>query len=238
MFYYSNSKLVAGNIESENQLVLKQPTLRDGEGGLYRLPLKLALWLLSDSNGDVTLNVPVRGDLNDPEIDVWKLIWGTLKNKITDTAENPANSLAPLVGADPKDLQAIEFAYADSLPSENHRQQMDWLLELEKVKEGVSIKLEYFVDEDLQKKDLAGSDNSASADSTATTSSTEENTEYLSRLYSEARFRNIRKYLDSVSPDSRIDVKDWDSIAPQNTGALPTFKINFDLQSETDSISN
>ena len=238
MFYYSNSKLVTGNIESENQLVLKQPALRDGEGGLYRLPLKLALWLLSDSNGDVTLNVPVRGDLNDPEIDVWKLIWGTLRNKITDTAENPANSLAPLVGADPKDLQTIEFAYTDSLPSENHRQQMDWLLEIENVKEGVEIELEYFVDSELQRNDLSKLGNEESADSTAITVSAEVDAEKLSREYSEARFRNIRKYLDSISPDSGIRIKDWDSIAPQNTGALPTFKINFDLQSESDSIPN
>ena len=236
MFYYSNSKLVAGNIESENQLVLKQPTLRDGEGGLYRLPLKLALWLLSDSNGDVTLNVPVRGDLNDPEIDVWQLIWGTFKKKITDTADNPVNSLAPLVGADPKDLQAIEFAYTDSLPSEDHRQQMDWLLELEKVKEGLSIDLEYFVDGDLQKEALSGVGEEESTDSTDTAASVEGASEELSRRYSEARYRNIRKYLDSVSSDTQIQLKDWDTIAPQNTGALPTFKINFDLQRDTDSI--
>ena len=233
MFYYSNSKLVNGQIESENQLILKQPTLRDGEGGLYRLPLKLALWLLSDSNGDVTLNVPVRGDLNDPEIDVWKLVWSTLKKKITDTAENPVNSLAPLVGADPKELQAIEFAYTDTLPSENNRQQMDWLLELEKKKQGLSIELEYLVDQELQRQALADPATEQVTDSLAPTG-----VEDLSVKFDDARFRNIRKYLDSVSGDNLIRIKDRDSIAPQNTGSLPAFKINFTLQSETDSIPN
>ncbi len=233
MFYYSNSKLVNGQIESENQLILKQPSLRDGEGGLYRLPLKLALWLLSDANGDVTLNVPVRGDLNDPEIDVWKLIWSTLRKKVTDTAENPVNSLAPLVGADPKELQAIEFAYTDSLPSENNRQQMDWLLELEKKKEGLSIELEYLVDKELQRQALAETPTEQVTDSLAPTG-----LEDLSIKFDDARFRNIRKYLDSVSGDNLIRFKDRDSIAPKNTGSLPVFKINFSLQSETDSIPN
>ncbi|MGB5244580.1 MAG: DUF748 domain-containing protein [Lutimonas sp.] len=237
MYYYSNSKLTDGNLESENQLILKQPTLRDGEGGLYRLPLKLALWLLSDSNGDVTLNVPVRGDLNDPEIDVWKLIWVTLKKKVTDTADNPVQSLAPLVDADPNDLRAIEFEYTDSLPSEHNRQQMDWLLKLEKKKAGLSIDLEYFVDDELQRQALAEISEKKS-DTTETTESSEQSaSEELSRLYSEARFRNIRKYLDSLSSDTRIHLKDRDSIAPQNTGALPNFKIKFAL-SKTDSLSN
>ncbi|MGB5392823.1 MAG: DUF748 domain-containing protein, partial [Lutimonas sp.] len=229
MYYYSNSKLTDGNLESENQLILKQPTLRDGEGGLYRLPLKLALWLLSDSNGDVTLNVPVRGDLNDPEIDVWKLIWVTLKKKVTDTADNPVQSLAPLVNADPNDLRAIEFEYTDSLPSEHNRQQMDWLLKLEKKKAGLSIDLEYFVDDELQRQAL-GEISEKKLDTTETTESSEQSaSEELSRLYSEARFRNIRKYLDSLSSDTRIHLKDRDSIAPQNTGALPNFKIKFAL---------
>jgi hypothetical protein len=228
MYYYSNSKLVSGNIESENQLIIKQPTIRDGEGGLYRLPLKLAIWLLSDSNGDVTLNVPVRGDLNDPEIDVWKLIWSTLKKRITDTAENPVSSLAPLVGADPKDLQAIEFEYADTIPSEHNREQIDWLLELEKKKEGLSIEMEYFVDNELQEKALSETGDEQG----------EEGIAMQSREYSEARFRQIRQYLDSLAPDTGILLKDLDSIAPQNTGSKPIFKINFALQSETDSISD
>jgi hypothetical protein len=190
------------------------------------------LWLLSDENGDVNLNVPVRGDLNDPEIDVWKLVWSTLRNKITDTANDPVQSLAPLVGADPKDLQAIEFEYTDSIPSDEHCQQLDWLLELEKKKEGLPIDLEYFVDDDLQKKALSGSGEEETADSTSAAS------EELSIKYSAARIGSIRKYLDSLSSDTRIQLKDRDSLAPSNTGAMPYFKINFSLETETDSISD
>jgi hypothetical protein len=196
--------------------------------------LKFALWLLSDENGDVNLNVPVRGDLNDPEIDVWKLVWSTFRNKITDTANDPVQSLAPLVGADPKELQAIEFEYTDSLPSVENKQQLDWLLELEKKKEGLSIDLEYFVDDELQRNALLSAkedgDKEKSKDTTASA------THELSELYSNARLRNVRKYLDSISSDTRIQLKDRDSMAPNNTGAVPYFKINFSLLNQTDSI--
>ncbi len=240
MYYYSQSKLVDGQIESENKLIVKQPTIRDGEGGLYRLPLKLALWLLSDSKGDVTLNVPVRGDLNDPEIDVWKLVWTTLKNKITDAADDPAVSLAPLVGADPKELQAIEFAFTDTIPSAENRQQLDWLLELERVKQGLSVELEYFVDNALQREALAENSMETPRDSVQNAPDAEgplsTGSEELSVQYSNARIISIRKYLDSVYADTRIRTVRSDSLAPQNAGAYPNFKINFNMQSATDTL--
>jgi len=230
MFYYSDSKLVGGQIESQNRLVIKQPTVTNSEGGLYSLPLKFALWLLSDENGDVNLNVPVRGDLNDPEIDVWKLVWSTLRNKITDTANDPVQSLAPLVGADPKQLQSIEFEYTDSLPSVENKQQLNWLIELKQKKEGLAIDLEYFVDDELQRKALVDAKEEKSKDSAESAS------QELSDLYSKARMRNVRRYLDSLSSETQIQLKEWDSLAPGNSGAIPYFKINFSLQNETDSI--
>lgn len=239
MYYYSNSKLVNGMIESENKLMVKQPTIRDGEGGLYRLPLKFALWLLSDSNGDISLNVPVRGDLNDPEIDVWKLIWGTLKKKITDTADNPVSSLAPLVGADPKELTSIDFNFADSLLTDQHVKQLNWLLELEQKKEGLSIDLNYFVDEAIQKDSIVGllasSEKVKSIDSTSVPN---ENLEIdnISKAYSDTRISKIRNYLSSQYAETTINTSDRDSLSPENTGTSPTFKIKFSLQSEKDSI--
>ena len=226
-------------IESENQLMVKQPAIRDGEGGLYRLPLKFALWLLSDSNGDVTLNVPVRGDMNDPEIDVWKLIWSTLRKKITDTADNPVSTLAPLVDADPKELVSIDFNFADSLLTDQHVKQMNWLLELEQKKEGLSIDLNYFVDEAIQKdsiaKILASTENKKTTDSTSTL---DQNAllDKISKDYSDTRISKIRNYLSSQYPETMINTSDRDSLSPENTGASPTFKIKFSLQQEQDSL--
>jgi len=234
MFYYSDSKLVGGQIESQNRLVIKQPTVTNSEGGLYSLPLKFALWLLSDENGDVNLNVPVRGDLNDPEIDVWKLVWSTLRNKITDTANDPVQSLAPLVGADPKQLQSIEFEYTDSLPSVENKQQLNWLIELKQKKEGLAIDLEYFVDDELQRKALVDVKDELKEEKSK--DSAESASQELSDLYSKARMRNVRRYLDSLSSETQIQLKEWDSLAPGNSGAIPYFKINFSLQNETDSI--
>jgi len=242
MFYYSDSKLINGNIESENRLLIKQPSVNNTKSGLFALPLKFAMWLLKDKNGDVNLNVPVRGDLNDPEIDVWKLVWSTFKNKITKTAENPVSSLAPLVGADPKELQSLDFDYPDTLLTAAHVKQLNWLLELEKQKEGLSIDLEYLVDDELQKEALAGLGIEEQSDSLSiqTNDSLAKkpglDVDLLSEKYSRARISGIRNYLDSIYADTRIKTTGRDSLQPQNTGAFPSFKIKFTLESETDSI--
>ena len=64
MYYYSQSKIVDGNITSENRLLVKNASLENVKGGLYDLPLKFAFFLLTDKNGDVNLELPVRGDMN------------------------------------------------------------------------------------------------------------------------------------------------------------------------------
>ncbi|MCK5677566.1 MAG: DUF748 domain-containing protein, partial [Flavobacteriaceae bacterium] len=97
MFYYSNSIITNGNIVSENQLLIKNVSLNNSKGGLYSLPLKFALFLLKDKNGDVNLNIPVRGDMNDPTVNVGKIVWNSFKNLIVKAATSPGKLLAGLV---------------------------------------------------------------------------------------------------------------------------------------------
>ena len=155
MYYYSKSKVIEGKIESENRLLVKNAKLENVKGGLYQLPLKFAFFLLTDKNGDVNLEVPVRGDTNDPKFKVGKIIWQAFKNVITKTVAAPINFLAGLVGGDPKDLKELEFSYTDSIPTEKHYKQMDKLIELEQKKSGIGIELTYYVDNNLQKEALA-----------------------------------------------------------------------------------
>ena len=239
MFYFSDSKVINGNIESENKLIIKQPTVNNTKGGLFSLPLKLALWLLTDKNGDVTLNVPVRGDLNNPEIDVWKLVWSTLKKKITETADNPVISLAPLVGADPKELESIDFSFTDTLLTDQHIKQLNWLVQLKEKKDGLTINLNYFVDDKLQDQAInkvLNQKDSLNIDISIATPDEGSFDKSLSEEYSNARIRGINNYLDSIYSDKHIFTVERDSLSPKNTGSLPTFKINFSLQSEIDSL--
>ncbi len=155
MYYISKSKINDGQIQSENKLLVKNASLENTKGGLYSLPLKFAFFLLTDKNGDINLDIPVSGDLNDPTVNVGKIVWKTFKNVIGKTVAAPINFLVGLVGGDPKELAAMEFNFNDTIPSEKQYRQLNKLLDLEQKKEELKITMTYYVDNTLQKEAIA-----------------------------------------------------------------------------------
>ena len=267
-YYYSKSIITNGDIVSENKLLVKNVSVENSKSGFYTLPLKFALFLLKDKNGDVNLEIPVRGNTDDPEINIRKLIWTTIKNKITGATFNPIISLSTLVDVDPKDYEELVFNYNDTIPNESHYIKLDKLLELESKKEGLKIELEYYVDSDLQKKAIAlnllaeefyketqkdyEKDEAAFKDYLREKAQDEslEINEAVNQLvdqatldtkaisYKEVLINNISKYLKTKNPETNISVFESDSKEPENTGSNSLFKIKFDMLGENTSETN
>ena len=258
-YYYSKSIITNGDIVSENQLLVKNVSVENSKGGLYKLPLKFALFLLKDKNGNVNLDIPVRGNTDDPEVDIGKLIWTTIKNKITGAASNPINSLATLVDVNPKDYQELVFNYNDTIPNNAHYVKLDKLLEIESKKEGLKIELEHYVDTELQKEAIALSkigeefyketqidfkkDEKAfkaylrektKKDSLEISETVKQmvglpTLDSLATVYNQKLIKNTFDYLKTKNPQTNISVVKSDSKEPDNTGSQSRFKINFDL---------
>jgi hypothetical protein len=155
MYYKSATKIMNGQLTSENKLVIQNVELGDKSGGLYDLPLKFALFLLKDRHGVINLDIPVRGDLKDPRVSIGKIVWNTFKNLIIKVAAAPFDLLAGLLSVDPKDIRSIEFDYLDTLLTTSRQHQLDLLLELEHKKEGLEIELVYFNDVGKEKEQIA-----------------------------------------------------------------------------------
>lgn len=155
MYYKTNTKIHNGKLESQNKLIVHNATLGDKRGGLYNLPLKFALFLLKDKDGVVNLEIPVGGNLDDPSVNVNKIIWSTVKNLLIKTVASPVKFLSGLVGGDPKDLETFEFTYLDTALTDAHIKQLYKLEDLEKKKEGLLIKMLYLNDVEIEKKQIA-----------------------------------------------------------------------------------
>jgi hypothetical protein len=77
------------------------------------LPVRLASSLLKDSNGTITLDVPVTGTLDDPKFRLWPIIWQIVKNIVVKIVSAPFKLLASLFqGAE--DAQYVDFAPGSS----------------------------------------------------------------------------------------------------------------------------
>lgn len=109
----------------ENRIVLRDFELGDKvpHPDAMSLPLGLAVALLKDPSGTIDIDLPVRGDINDPEFSYGRVIGKAILNLITKIVTSPFALLGNLVGAEAEDLEYINFVpgRADLAPPELER---------------------------------------------------------------------------------------------------------------------
>ena len=74
-----------------------------------KLPVKLAVALLKDRNGDITLDLPVSGTIDDPQFKIGPIIWKMFVNLLMKIVTAPFTLIASLFGGGPE-VQFVEFA--------------------------------------------------------------------------------------------------------------------------------
>jgi hypothetical protein len=118
-------KIDRGALIGDNKVVVRRLQLgeRVESAGAMRLPLDLAIAILSDSQGVIDLELPVRGNVDSPEFSYGHLVWQALVNVITKIATAPFRALAGLFGGGADQVDAIAFeAGSDTvLPPEREK---------------------------------------------------------------------------------------------------------------------
>ncbi len=262
MYYKSETEVLGGQITSENKLIITHAELGEKSGGLYDLPLKFALFLLKDRNGVITLDIPVRGDLNDPTVKIGKIVWNTFKNLIIKVAAAPFDLLAGLLSVDPKDIQEIKYEYSDTTLTEERQRQLDLLLELESKKDGLEIELVYFNDTGKEKESIAiAKAGKEYLDRTSKDYREDEEgfknflreklqtdtvdipaacmqlanpvlIDSLQQLYDQVRKKQVLQYLSGQNDSTLIYTSYSNPNAPKNVGSLPVFEVKYSMQSD------
>ena len=115
-------KVTASELVGENKVVLRDFELGEKveHPGAMSLPLGLAVALLKDAEGKIDIDLPVRGNVDDPEFRYGRVVLGALANLIVKIVASPFALLGRLVGADASDLEYITFiaGRADLTPPE------------------------------------------------------------------------------------------------------------------------
>lgn len=105
-------KISQKQLEAENKVLVDQ--LMFGEKvdspDATSLPVKLAVALLKDRKGRIDIDLPIRGDLKDPDFKYGKVVISTLLNLLAKIVASPFALMGKLVpGGDDEGLQFIEF---------------------------------------------------------------------------------------------------------------------------------
>ena len=73
------------------------------------LPLGLAIALLKDSDGQIDIDMPVRGNVNDPDFSYGGVVWGAIGNMITGIVTAPFRILGEMLGVSEEELKSVDF---------------------------------------------------------------------------------------------------------------------------------
>lgn len=84
-------------LDGKNHIDIYKPTVGDRRKEVKdakKLPLKAALYVLKDKDDKVLLDVPITGNIDNPEFNYMKLVWKTLGNLLVKVATSPFRALS------------------------------------------------------------------------------------------------------------------------------------------------
>ena len=98
----------SGRLDAKNRLVLNQLTFGEAVDSpdATKLPVRLAVALLSDRHGVIDLDLPIGGSLNDPQFSVFGLVLKVIGNVLSKALTAP---FALLSGGSGEDLSRVAF---------------------------------------------------------------------------------------------------------------------------------
>ena len=104
-------------LKAENKILVRQFTLGEKVDSptATSLPVKFAIALLKDKNGDINLNLPVHGDLDDPKFSVVPVVIKVLVGLVVKAVTSPFKLFGAIFGGDDEEVApAVHFAYGSA----------------------------------------------------------------------------------------------------------------------------
>ncbi|WP_440803008.1 DUF748 domain-containing protein [Pseudomonas syringae] len=135
--------ITKGQLKAQNKVLVEQLQLgeRVDSPDALDLPIRLAVALLKDTKGRISLELPIEGDLNNPQFSVMPIVWQTLRNLVLRAAQAPFKMLGGLVaGGSSEDLGSVSFVPGSSDLSAEAQKALDKLSVA--LKERPDLKLE------------------------------------------------------------------------------------------------
>ena len=198
-------------LDANNHIFIDQFTFGDhvDSPSATSLPVRLAISLLKNSRGEIDVNIPVSGSLDDPQFSVGGLIWHAFVNLIEKAVTSPFSLLAGAFGGS-EELGYVAFEPGSATLSDAETKKLDTLSKALTDKPGIKLDLAGRVDPALdtpglkqaevdrqvkrQKiKDLVGKGESIDIDSIKLEPA--EYDKYLAKAYSAADIKKPRNFV-------------------------------------------
>ncbi|MCQ2959130.1 MAG: DUF748 domain-containing protein [Bacteroidales bacterium] len=92
----SQNIITNNNLIGTNKINMYNPKIGEKDKSVqseYNIPLKMGIYILTDKNGKVDLDLPISGNIDSPDFSYGKIILKTLGNLLVKVAASPFNAL-------------------------------------------------------------------------------------------------------------------------------------------------
>lgn len=109
------TRLAVNNSELDNQNKIDIYKAKVGDrrkdiSAEVKIPLKAALYILKDKDDKMLIEMPVKGNIDNPEFNYMKVVWKTLGNLLVKVATSPARALGSALGINSDELEFMVVA--------------------------------------------------------------------------------------------------------------------------------
>lgn len=140
-----------GQLTARNQLVLNQLNFTEPvPDAPTSLPVRLAVALLADSQGNIDLDLPISGSLNDPQFRVAPVVFKILGNIIRKAVTAPFSLLTGAFAASDADSSDITFEPGQAVWTADAQARLDQLAQVLKDKPQLQVVLQGQADAQIE----------------------------------------------------------------------------------------
>ncbi|MGA6829125.1 DUF748 domain-containing protein [Nitrospira sp. NS4] len=144
-------------LAGENKVVIDQLTLGDKTDSpdALSLPVAFAVALLKDRTGKIDLDLPVRGNLDDPDFKYGRVLLNVLLNLLGKAATSPLSLVGALIGGSGEELSFVEFPAGRSELAEAEVKKLTLLATVLTERPGLSLDVGGVADRKLDARAIA-----------------------------------------------------------------------------------
>lgn len=131
------------DLKAQNSVIIDKikfgKTVKSPEAA--NLPLELAIALLEDSDGIIDINLPVTGNVDDPQFSIAPIVWKAFFNLIMKAVTSPFSLLGALLGVDEEQMKSLEFEFGKSTIIASEKEALDNIAKILNKKPKLAIKI-------------------------------------------------------------------------------------------------
>ena len=156
--FASKSTIVNNYITSDNKIDIYNCVVEKKIKGAekeYNVPLRAAVYILSDRKGKIAFDLPVKGDLSSPEFSYGKIIFKTFCNLMVKIAAAPIDLIAKSLNKEPDIFADIQYdIHPQGLGSESD-DQLNKIADALKEKDELTLEVQQSLNREENRKAYA-----------------------------------------------------------------------------------